>query len=92
MNDLLSLSELFSRNIFRIPDYQRGYSWSDLQLKEINLSSFNTTLVTTFYGMFYNNENLACLTIRISTSKQKGAFAYGKDDFNQFDSGGAADP
>ena len=34
MNDLLSLSELFSRNIFRIPDYQRGYSWSDLQLKE----------------------------------------------------------
>lgn len=34
MNDLLSLSELFSRNIFRIPDYQRGYSWGSLQLEE----------------------------------------------------------
>jgi len=27
MNDLLSLNEIFSRRIFRIPDYQRGYAW-----------------------------------------------------------------
>ncbi|MDD2435646.1 MAG: DUF262 domain-containing protein [Bacilli bacterium] len=34
MNNLLSLTDLFSRCIFRIPDYQRGYSWGDLQLEE----------------------------------------------------------
>lgn len=34
MNDLLSLQDLFNKNIFRIPDYQRGYSWEELQLKE----------------------------------------------------------
>ena len=32
MNDLLSLTDLFNRAIFRIPDYQRGYSWEKLQL------------------------------------------------------------
>lgn len=34
MNELLSLTALFERNIFRIPDYQRGYSWGTLQLEE----------------------------------------------------------
>jgi uncharacterized protein with ParB-like and HNH nuclease domain/predicted transport protein len=34
MNDLLSLNDLFNRTIFRIPDYQRGYSWGELQLEE----------------------------------------------------------
>lgn len=34
MNDLLSLTDLFDRTIFRIPDYQRGYSWGFLQLEE----------------------------------------------------------
>ena len=34
MNELLSLTALFERNIFRIPDYQRGYSWGNLQLEE----------------------------------------------------------
>lgn len=34
MNDLLSLQDLFNKKIFRIPDYQRGYSWEELQLKE----------------------------------------------------------
>ncbi len=32
--ELLSLSKVFTENIFRIPDYQRGYSWSDRQLKD----------------------------------------------------------
>ena len=26
-NRLLSLSDIFEKRIFRIPDYQRGYSW-----------------------------------------------------------------
>ena len=34
MNELLSLTDLFERSIFRIPDYQRGYSWDNLQLEE----------------------------------------------------------
>lgn len=34
MNELLSLQDLFNKKIFRIPDYQRGYSWSSQQLTE----------------------------------------------------------
>lgn len=34
MKDLQSLEELFSKRIFRIPDYQRGYSWTKQQLEE----------------------------------------------------------
>jgi uncharacterized protein with ParB-like and HNH nuclease domain len=34
MNELLSLQDLFNKKIFRIPDYQRGYSWSGQQLNE----------------------------------------------------------
>lgn len=34
MNELLSLQDLFNKKIFRIPDYQRGYSWSSQQLNE----------------------------------------------------------
>jgi hypothetical protein len=32
--ELLSLSKIFTERLFRIPDYQRGYSWSDRQLKD----------------------------------------------------------
>jgi hypothetical protein len=32
--ELLSLSKIFTENIFRIPDYQRGYSWTKRQLKD----------------------------------------------------------
>ena len=34
MNNLKSLKQLFENKIFRIPDYQRGYSWTEMQLKE----------------------------------------------------------
>lgn len=34
MNDLKSLQDIFNNTIFRIPDYQRGYSWRNLQLEE----------------------------------------------------------
>jgi len=33
-SELLSISKIFSENLFRIPDYQRGYSWSKKQLNE----------------------------------------------------------
>ncbi|MBR4857720.1 MAG: DUF4268 domain-containing protein [Clostridia bacterium] len=32
MNNLISLSKLFDKRIFRIPDYQRGYAWQLPQL------------------------------------------------------------
>ncbi|MFI3251975.1 MAG: DUF262 domain-containing protein [bacterium] len=34
MNELISLNQLFNKKIFRIPDYQRGYSWSEQQLTD----------------------------------------------------------
>lgn len=33
-SELKSLSKIFSETIFRIPDYQRGYSWQDKHLKD----------------------------------------------------------
>jgi uncharacterized protein with ParB-like and HNH nuclease domain len=33
-SELLSISKIFSENLFRIPDYQRGYSWTGKQLKD----------------------------------------------------------
>ena len=32
--DLYSISKIFTERLFRIPDYQRGYAWSDKQLKD----------------------------------------------------------
>lgn len=34
MDDLKSLQDLFTKRLFRIPDYQRGYSWTNQQLTE----------------------------------------------------------
>ena len=34
MNELQSLSLIFQNKIFRIPDYQRGYAWQELQLQD----------------------------------------------------------
>ena len=34
MNELQNLSQIFQHKIFRIPDYQRGYAWQDLQLRD----------------------------------------------------------
>lgn len=33
-SELLSLSKIFIDRLFRIPDYQRGYAWSEKQLKD----------------------------------------------------------
>ena len=43
MNETLSLSQIFYKKIFRIPDYQRGYAWQNQQLSDfwddlVNLS------------------------------------------------------
>jgi uncharacterized protein with ParB-like and HNH nuclease domain len=32
--ELLTVSKIFSENLFRIPDYQRGYSWEESHLND----------------------------------------------------------
>jgi uncharacterized protein with ParB-like and HNH nuclease domain len=32
--ELFSVSKLFTENLYRIPDYQRGYAWGVRQLKD----------------------------------------------------------
>ena len=34
MNNVISLDNLFHNRVFRVPDYQRGYSWEDRQVRE----------------------------------------------------------
>lgn len=34
MNDLTNLNALFAEKLFRVPDYQRGYSWQKPQLED----------------------------------------------------------
>ena len=34
MNNVVSLDNLFHNRVFRVPDYQRGYSWEDRQVRE----------------------------------------------------------
>ena len=41
MNDLISLNTLFNSKLFRIPDYQRGYSWNHQQLEDFWSDLFN---------------------------------------------------
>lgn len=43
MNDLISLSKLFDKRIFRIPDYQRGYAWGEAQLTDFWEDLLNLT-------------------------------------------------
>lgn len=33
-SELFSLSRLFTETLFRIPDYQRGYAWTDKQIRD----------------------------------------------------------
>lgn len=39
--DLFTLPRIFNKSIFRIPDYQRGYSWEKKQLEELWNDIFN---------------------------------------------------
>ncbi len=34
MNSVLNIEELFTKGLFRVPDYQRGYAWEQRQLEE----------------------------------------------------------
>ena len=34
MDNVVSLDDLFHKRTFRVPDYQRGFSWDNLQIRE----------------------------------------------------------
>ena len=34
MNNVVPLDDLFRKRLFRVPDYQRGYSWEEQQVEE----------------------------------------------------------
>ena len=40
--DIITFEEVFTGRIFRIPDYQRGYSWSKKELEELWVDLLNT--------------------------------------------------
>lgn len=40
--NIVTFEEVFSQRIFRIPDYQRGYSWSKKELEELWNDLYNT--------------------------------------------------
>ena len=57
MANLISLSKLFDNNIFRIPDYQRGYAWEKEQLEDFWQDLNNLTDTTLHYtGMISKKE------------------------------------
>lgn len=58
MNDLISLSTLFDKRIFRIPDYQRGYAWGTSQLND-----FWDDLVNLTEDRYHYNGNALLQTI-----------------------------
>ena len=34
MNNVVPLDDLFRKRLFRVPDYQRGYSWEEQHVEE----------------------------------------------------------
>jgi len=42
MSKIFSFKDLFHQTIFRIPDYQRGYSWSEKELNDLWVDLSNT--------------------------------------------------
>jgi uncharacterized protein with ParB-like and HNH nuclease domain len=79
-SNLETLSELFNEKIFRIPDYQRGYSWNNTQLQDFWLDLNNlrtnrihyTGMITVenkgdFYHIIDGQQRLTTLMILIKT-------------------------
>ena len=61
MEQNLNLSEVFSQRVFRIPDYQRGYAWTDKELLEFwddleEISDLNGNLKRHYTGTLFLEE------------------------------------
>lgn len=49
MRNIISFKEIFNNSIFRIPDYQRGYSWTQKELDDLWADLTNTHLYKNSY-------------------------------------------
>lgn len=78
-NNLLSLNEIFNQKIFRIPDFQRGYSWENKQLND-----FWEDLLNLKESKIHYTGLLTVEPINRSKIKQMEKW---KDDLWLFDSG-----
>lgn len=70
MNELQNLSQIFQNKIFRIPDYQRGYAWQDIQLRDFWEDVIN------LHAERYHYTGLLSLKVLSKTESQK----LGNDD------------
>jgi len=65
-SNLKTLSEIFNDKIFKIPDYQRGYSWGKSQLEDLWRDIDNLPLNKSHYtGMitvdiYKREQSLSC--------------------------------
>lgn len=50
MQNVLSIEELFSSRVFRVPDYQRGYAWEARQLEDLLEDLELLSIRTEHYG------------------------------------------
>ena len=59
MSNTRNLLELFNNKVFRIPDYQRGYSWEDKQLSELwdDLDEINNEMKPHYTGTIFLEES-----------------------------------
>lgn len=81
MKELYSLQDLFNQRLFRIPDYQRWYSWTEQQLDEFWEDIINLPIDHDHYtGMIslrkLKNNETADLTDELWLKKNWGFFAY----------------
>lgn len=78
-NKLLSLTEIFNQKFFRIPDFQRGYSWGKVQLEDF------------WEDLYYLNANqthyTGLLTVEIINKEKISNLEIWKDDLWLLDSG-----
>ena len=70
MNELENLSSLFSSKFYRIPDYQRGYAWSEDQLEDFWEDLENSKESKHYTGV---------LSLEIVSSKEKNKSQWSED-------------
>lgn len=58
MPEILPFKEIFSNQIFRIPDYQRGYSWEESQLEDLWADLTNIHLANNAVIISHRNRHI----------------------------------
>ena len=79
MASILPFNEVFKKKIFRIPDYQRGYSWEQTQLEDLwadlsNIHLQNNVNGKIYLGAFFQDKLVAAMSfgeLRVSLGSKK---------------------